>query len=124
MKKTYQYIKRFLGILISIIFLYFILGFTLSIISTRPKAVNCSEKETIYIISNGIHLDIVLEKAHLNDGILSQLNSKKLSKYIAFGWGDKGFYLNTQKWADLKLTTALNAFFLRSETAMHVTMYS
>lgn len=31
--------------------------------------------------------------------------------YIAFGWGDKGFYLDTPTWADLKFSTAFKAAF-------------
>jgi len=40
---------------------------------------------------------------------------------VAFGWGGKGFYLDTPDWADLKFSTAFNALFWRSTTAMHVT---
>jgi uncharacterized protein (TIGR02117 family) len=44
-----------------------------------------------------------------------------MPKYICIGWGDKGFYLDTPTWADLKFSTAVNAAFLPSETAMHIT---
>ena len=44
--------------------------------------------------------------------------------YVAFGWGDKGFYLNTPTWADLKFSTAFNALFWLSTSAMHVTYYN
>lgn len=43
--------------------------------------------------------------------------------YAAFGWGDKGFYLDTPTWADLKASTAFKAAFWLSESAMHVTFY-
>ena len=42
---------------------------------------------------------------------------------VSFGWGDKGFYLNTPTWADLTAYTAIKAIFLPSATAMHVTLY-
>ncbi|HOB24230.1 MAG TPA: DUF2459 domain-containing protein, partial [Kaistella sp.] len=32
-------------------------------------------------------------------------------KYLAIGWGDKGFYLDTPTWADLKFSTAFKAAF-------------
>jgi hypothetical protein len=46
-----------------------------------------------------------------------------LVNYLAFGWGDKGFYLNTPEWADLKVSTALNAAFGLSSSAIHSTFY-
>ena len=42
---------------------------------------------------------------------------------MAFGWGDKGFFLNTPTWGNLTFSTAVNAVFLKSPTAMHVTEY-
>jgi uncharacterized protein (TIGR02117 family) len=42
---------------------------------------------------------------------------------ISFGWGDKGFYLNTPTWADLKFSTAFNAMFALSSSAIHTTYY-
>lgn len=43
--------------------------------------------------------------------------------YLAIGWGDKGFYLNTPTWADLKFSTAFKAAFGLSKPAMHATFY-
>jgi len=39
---------------------------------------------------------------------------------MAIGWGDRGFYLETPTWDDLKLSTALNALLLPSESVVHV----
>jgi uncharacterized protein (TIGR02117 family) len=50
--------------------------------------------------------------------------SKKTDfKYVGIGWGDKGFYLDTPTWADLKFSTAFKAAFWLSESAMHCTFY-
>jgi uncharacterized protein (TIGR02117 family) len=45
------------------------------------------------------------------------------SAYVGFGWGDKEFYLTTPTWADLTLSTAFKALFLKSESALHVSFY-
>jgi len=45
------------------------------------------------------------------------------AKFIAFGWGDKGFYLDTPEWSDLKASTAFNAAFALGSTAIHATFY-
>jgi uncharacterized protein (TIGR02117 family) len=42
---------------------------------------------------------------------------------VAFGWGDRNFYLKTPEWSDLTFTVAFKALFLKSNTAMHVTLY-
>lgn len=43
--------------------------------------------------------------------------------YVGIGWGDKGFYLDTPTWADLKFSTAVKAAFWMSESAMHTSFY-
>jgi len=61
------------------------------------------------------------------NNFITQENNKSLlhgAKYIAFGWGDKGFYLNTPTWGDLTFNTAFKAAFGLSSSAMHVTYYS
>lgn len=40
--------------------------------------------------------------------------------HMAFGWGDRNFYINTPSWADLKASTACSALLMPSETVMHV----
>jgi uncharacterized protein (TIGR02117 family) len=43
--------------------------------------------------------------------------------FIALGWGDKGFYLETPTWNDLKFSTAFKAVFGLDHTAVHATYY-
>lgn len=83
----------------------------------------------IYILTNGVHTDIVVPvhneiKDWRNQIQFSQTKSKdSLMNYIAFGWGDKGFYLDTPEWSDLKASTALKAAFGVSSSAMHTTFF-
>lgn len=84
----------------------------------------------VFILSNGVHTDIVLPvKSSLKD--LSQIfpysdahNVDENYRYLGFGWGDKGFYLETETWADLKFSTAFKAATGMGGTAMHVTWYN
>ena len=39
------------------------------------------------------------------------------------GWGDKGFFLETPTWSDLKVSTAFNALFYLGSATMHTTFY-
>jgi uncharacterized protein (TIGR02117 family) len=84
---------------------------------------------TIYIKSNGVHTDLVLPiKTDVKDWSEQIKHEHIQSKdsthqYLAFGWGDKGFYLDTPEWSDLKFSTAFNAAFNLGTSAMHTTFY-
>lgn len=92
---------------------------------------NSPETGTIaaYILSNGVHTDIVVPvRTDQMDWTrlvpYSATPAMDTSRdYIGFGWGDKGFYLNTPTWAELKPSTAVKAMFWLSTTAMHATFH-
>ncbi len=80
---------------------------------------------TIYIRSNGVHTDICMPTLTVqNDWLktidLNDYTYRENREYIAIGWGDKGFFLDTPTWGELKVSTAIEAIFLPSPTAMHV----
>lgn len=81
----------------------------------------------IFVRSNGVHTDLVLPlRGPAKDWSAFLPFANTASKdsaftHVAFGWGDKGFYLETKEWADLKASTALKAAFGLSGSAMHVT---
>lgn len=83
----------------------------------------------VYILSNGVHTDIVvpLESTVIDWRPVFKLENTtgkdSLAKWVALGWGDKGFYLDTPTWSDLKFSTAFNALFGLSTTAIHSTFY-
>jgi uncharacterized protein (TIGR02117 family) len=113
-----------------LIVIYFISAFGLSAISVHSDF-KAPEKEavSIYILTNGVHTDLVLpfqnEQMDWNKYVSpSATTSRKTTDFVAFGWGDKGFYLQTKTWDDLKLKTAFNALFYLSSTAMHVSFYN
>lgn len=79
--------------------------------------------QTIYLSTNGVHLDIVLPKNAIEDELLSGLKHTTSDRYLSFGWGDENFYLNTPTWGDLTIRNAFNAVFLNSTSLIHVTRY-
>lgn len=123
LKTAIKYTMRSLLGLLFLVIGYFLVGLLLSVVSTRPEDLHCEADREIFVLTNGIHLDIVFPKTLLGDAILQELEVEDRVKYLSFGWGDKGFYLETPTWEDLKFTTAAKALFLRSPTAMHVTHY-
>jgi uncharacterized protein (TIGR02117 family) len=117
-----------LGI-ISFFVLYVILALLISKIPVNSDVSQNNKEIEIFILSNGVHTDIVVpiknEFKDWSKEIRFQHTKSKdiLVNYLAFGWGDKGFYLNTPEWSDLKASTALNAAFGLSSSAMHTTFY-
>ena len=81
----------------------------------------------IYLLDNGVHTDLALPLA--NDTfdwttVISPGDARALTfapAYVAFGWGDRAFYLETPHWRDLKATTAWNAISGQGATIIHVT---
>ncbi|MES2574968.1 MAG: TIGR02117 family protein [Bacteroidota bacterium] len=117
-----------LGI-ISFLVLYIVCALLISKISVNSSVSQNDKEIEIFILSNGVHTDIVVPiknefKDWSKEILFKQTKSKdSLVNYLAFGWGDKGFYLNTPEWSDLKASTALNAAFGLSTSAMHTTFY-
>ncbi|MEM1357897.1 MAG: TIGR02117 family protein [Bacteroidota bacterium] len=123
MKTAWLFVKRFLLFVVGFIILYVAFSFLLSYIPVGGKAAKGTKGGTLYVHSNGVHLDLILPLELVPDQLRNQLSAAAGTKLLAFGWGDKGFYLDTPTWAELKASTAIKAMFLPSPTAMHVTEY-
>lgn len=80
----------------------------------------------IYVVSNEVHADIIVPiRTEVSDWSAEFSNCKfegdvSNETHVAFGWGDKGFFLETETWEDFKLSVAANALLLPSESCMHV----
>lgn len=103
--------------------MYLIVGIILSVLSTNPDKIECEEKSEIYVVSNGIHLDIIIPIKLMKYELVKELDIPNQANYVSFGWGDRGFYLETPTWNQLKFSVATRAIFLKSESAMHVDYY-
>ncbi|WP_262152344.1 TIGR02117 family protein [Chryseobacterium foetidum] len=130
MKKMIFILLKAIGILLGIILLYALLAWLLPFIETSEKKTSDPKNIPIYIYTNGVHTDIVMPvKNNITDWSekisFENVKSKKTDyKYVGIGWGDKGFYLDTPTWADLKASTAFKAAFWLSESAMHCSFYN
>ena len=80
---------------------------------------------TIYLLDNGVHTDLALANDTFDwSTVISPDDARALTfapAYVAFGWGDRAFYLETPQWRDLKLATAVNAISGRGATIIHAT---
>lgn len=127
--KILKKLLKYFAIFILSLFAYLLIVTLLSFVSVNEDVTVNQEEIPIYILTNGVHTDIVLPIKNEHHDWSSQLKfehtkSKDTTyQYVALGWGDKGFYLETPTWADLKASTAIKAASDLSSTAIHVTFY-
>ncbi len=117
-------ILKWILYLLLIPILYIGMSLILLSITIDRKIENQVSEKTIYLNTNGVHLDIVIPKNNIDSQLLLGLKQEQSDKYLSFGWGDENFYLNTPTWGDLTFKNAFSAMFLKSSTLMHVTRYS
>lgn len=129
MKKVlFSLLYIFLGIIVFGL-LYFAADAILSRIPGNLNIKQSAKQYDVYVMSNGVHTDIVFPvKTDIIDWTnvfppINNISQDSIYNYIAIGWGDKGFYLNTPEWKDLTAKTALTAALGLGETALHVTYY-
>lgn len=108
---------------------YFLMAWGLSRLETMHKKEAGQDAITLYLKTNGVHTDIVVPvKTNYKDWSkdIAFANTRRADStytWLGMGWGDKGFYLETPTWADLKVSTAFKAAFALSTTAIHATYY-
>lgn len=122
MKKIKTALKWILYIL-SIPLLYVIISYLLSSITIHRNTNQSVSNQTVYLSTNGVHLDVIIPKKLLSPELLKGLEIKTDETHIAFGWGDENFYINTPTWGDLTFKNAFSALFMKSSTLIHLTKY-
>ena len=129
MKKFLTVTGKLLLSLFSVVLLYLFLGYFLPIIPVQAVATPEQKVVKGFIKTNGMHTDIVVPvKSDYVDWsekfpFENTLSKRTDYKFVGIGWGDKGFYLDTPTWADLKFSTAVKAAFWMSDAAVHTTFY-
>lgn len=129
MKKFLKYTGYTLLSLIALLLLYIGCAWLLSRITVKPETTTQADI-SIYLKTNGVHTDLVLPvktpQKDWSEHILykNTRSGDTTFNYVAFGWGDKGFYLETPTWSDLKASTAFKAAFGLSTSAVHATFYN
>lgn len=109
---------------------YKVLVLILGLVPVNRKFVEVDKGIEIFVGTNGVHTNIVVPVKNRHIDWRDQLPLHHFSNvssdynFMSIGWGDKGFYIHTPTWADLKLSTAIKALFLPSDAAMHITYLS
>ena len=126
-RKTLKIVAYTAGTLVGIAALYVGSAFVFSRITVAKAQPNASPDVPVFLHTNGVHTDIVVPIKTDQMDWSEQLPFSNIPsgdttlRYIAFGWGDKGFYLDTPTWAELKFSTAFVAAFWLGSSAVHAT---
>lgn len=128
-KKILKNLLKVIGTILGLMVLYVVLALALPYIEVAKKPTNEVANIPIYIYTNGVHTDLVVPvktaQIDWSQKILYQNTKSKAGNfnYLGIGWGDKGFYLDTPTWSQLKFSTAFKATFWLGKSAMHCTYY-
>jgi uncharacterized protein (TIGR02117 family) len=82
----------------------------------------------IRVVSTAVHADVIVPLVTVDFNWLEHFPHElfqgdvRFATHVAVGWGDRGFYLETPTWAELKLSTALRALLWPTASCFHVTM--
>ena len=86
------------------------------------------DRVRIFVRSNEIHTDLVLPVITDELGIDWRKRfppehfqaDVRGQKHVALGWGNRRFFVETPRWADLKISAVFGALFWPSESVLHV----
>jgi uncharacterized protein (TIGR02117 family) len=116
-----------LALLIGLPLFYIICGIAGSVVPANADWREPREGVRIFVRTNGVHTWLLVPKVNRDAdwrGIADPADIRDrrygASNYLAFGFGNRDFYLNTRTWGDLTLKTALAAAFGRGPGLMHV----
>ncbi|WP_410879264.1 TIGR02117 family protein [Myroides sp. DW712] len=128
LKKIARFVKTITLCFFTFVGVYVGVFYLLSLWPHRENTAieNQEEKEIIiYLSTNGVHTDFVLPATTATQDWQSKFDFQgRVVRWVAFGWGDRGFYIDTPTWSDLRATTALQALSGLGASAMHVTTYA
>ena len=97
------------------------------LIPTNNRFEPAKEGIKIFLVSNAVHADIIVPQKTAVMDWSNKFDSEVFGNaesepFVAFGWGDRGFFLETETWDDLKISTAANALLWPSESCIHVSL--
>jgi uncharacterized protein (TIGR02117 family) len=114
------------GFLVGLLGLYTLTALVLGLVPRNSGFVETADGVEIYVRTNGVHADLVVPTQWNGIDWGAEFPARDMgglvahSRWIAFGWGDRGFMLTTPTWADLRPGTAFFALSGLGQGAMHV----
>jgi uncharacterized protein (TIGR02117 family) len=129
-KRWGKRILTFIAIILAFIGAYLLLTGIGTLIPVNQSFTQPEEGVTIYVTTNGFHTDIVLPVRGRRDKCFQVLETPRLAEpfasaqYIAYGWGDLNFYMESYSDGFPSIGTILGSFFVPGKSLMHVKFYA
>ncbi|MBB3764497.1 TIGR02117 family protein [Sphingomicrobium lutaoense] len=126
-KKKKNWPRRLLAALLALPALYFVAALLGAAIPVNRDWKEPERGIPVYIASNGVHLDIIMPasmgsidwRGDFPPQDFGNPGLQPRAPWVMIGAGDRGIYLDTPTWAELKAGTALNSL-VAGERIMHV----
>jgi len=115
------------AVVLALTCVYIVVAFALVLFPANAGQARQASAVDAYVIAYGAHTDLVfpvITAAMDWTGYFPAADFAKIpsnADYIAIGWGDREFYLNTPEWKDLTLPRAAGALAGMHGTLLHVT---
>ena len=130
-KKGLRFLKWSVICFFLCIAVYLLFAVVLALIPTQAETTSQQNEQMyeVYVLKSGPHSDFFVPvKSRIHDWnsdfpYSNNINPDTNLAYVAIGWGDKDFYLNTPTWGDLTAGTALAATFGTGTAAVHASYY-
>src|SRR5438128_6802154 len=126
LRRILKFAAAGLGAILAVPLLYFLAALLLGAVPINASWEPPKEGITIFVRTNGVHTWVMvppvtpeMDWRPLAPG--SDLKNPRWSgNYLAIGYGNREFYLNTPTWGDLTVGRALGAAFGTGTTLIHV----
>ena len=128
-RKVVYYLFLLLVSSLAVVLLYVLGAFSIGLLPVNNSYEAPQKGIPIFVKSNGVHTDLVVPTVHTvidwRDYCMPQDFGRvsQEAAYIAFGLGEKAFYVTTPTWDQLTFSTAFKAVLLPTASVMHVTYY-
>ena len=122
-----RFFGKLLAALLVLPLLYLLAALMLGSVVREPPRAAAIRDITVYLLDNGVHTDLALPLSNAVfdwTTVIDPADARQLYfplDYVAFGWGDRAFYLETPQWRDMKVATAFKAVAGLGDTVIHVT---
>ena len=122
-----RFFGKLLAALLVLPLLYLLAALMLGSVVREPPRAAAARDITVFLLDNGVHTDLALPLSNAVfdwTTVIDPADARQLYfplDYVAFGWGDRAFYLETPQWRDMKVATAFKAVAGLGDTAIHAT---
>ncbi|HEY8026322.1 MAG TPA: TIGR02117 family protein [Burkholderiaceae bacterium] len=118
MKK--KYLSRAAWITVLLPALYFCAALLLGLVPINRDFSEPQEGIDVYLRANAVHADLILPALSVQREWSKRPQGPALTDFVAVGWGDRAFYLQTRNWSDLRAGNAMNALLGLDRSVLHV----